>query len=270
MAELDRMQRATKGIAVLAEVRTKLANEIASVYETERKKLERLRDQLNQVKGSWEQDGYDSMELTEALEEELDELKMQRDVDLELAQIGMALNTISHEFDKTVGSLRDGLRKLQAWSDENPELRELYRDIRISFDHLDEYLTLFTPLDRRLHRTRIAISGKQIFDFLGKLFQARLNRHNVVFTATKGFLKSSTLCYPSSIYPPFVNLVDNAIFWLQRNHDRSREITLDVDGGDLLVRDNGPGVISRDREKHIRHEFFKKAGRARHGFTYFT
>ena len=260
MAQLDRMQRAAKGIDVLAEVRTKLANQIMSVYEPERQKLERLRAQLDQVHGIWDQDGYDSVELTEALEEELDELKTRRDADLELAQIGMALNTISHEFDKTVGSLRDGLRRLKAWSDANPELSDLYRDIRISFDHLDEYLTLFTPLDRRLHRTRIDITGKQIYDFLSKLFQARLNRHNVDLTATKKFLKSSTSCYPSSLYPPLVNLVDNAIFWLQRNHDRSREITLDANGDDLLVRDNGPGVGARDYENIFAMNFSRKPG----------
>ena len=260
MAELDRMQRAAKGIDVLADVRTKLANQIMSVYEPERQKLERLRDQLNQVSGRWDQDGYDSVELTEALEEELDELKTRRDADLELAQIGMALNTISHEFDKTVGSLRDGLRTLKAWSDENPALRDLYRDIRVSFDHLDEYLTLFTPLDRRLYRTRIDITGKEICDFLSKLFQARLNRHKVTITATKEFLKSSTLCYPSSLYPPFVNLVDNAIFWLQRNRDRPREIILDTDRDNLLVRDNGPGVSSRDRENIFAMNFSRKPG----------
>ena len=260
MADLERMQRVTKGTDRLPEVRAKFVERIASVYKPEREKLERLRDQLNQVNRLWEQDGYDSVELTEALEEELDELKTRRDADLELAQIGMALNTISHEFDKTVGSLRDGLKRLKAWSDANSELSDLYDDIRISFDHLDEYLTLFTPLDRRLHRTRIDITGKQIYDFLSKLFQARLNRHNVILTATKKFLKSSTSCYPSSLYPPFVNLVDNAIFWLQRNHDRSREITLDADGDDLLVRDNGPGVSVRDYENIFAMNFSRKPG----------
>ncbi len=260
MADLERMQRVTRRTDSLPEIRAKFVEQIISVYEPEREKLERLRDQLNQVNRLWEQDGYDSVELTEALEEELDELKTRRDADLELAQIGMALNTISHEFNKTVGSLRDGLRKLKAWSDANTELSDLYRDIRISFDHLDEYLTLFTPLDRRLHRTRIDISGKQVYDFLSKLFQARLNRHNVALTATKKFLKSSTLCYPSSLYPPFVNLVDNAIFWLQRNHDRPREITLDADGDDLLVRDNGPGVSARDYENIFAMNFSRKPG----------
>ena len=260
MADLERMQRATKGIDGLAETREKFVERIMSVYETERQKLERLRDQLNQVNRIWEKDGYDSLELTEALEEELDELRTQRDADLEMAQIGIALNTISHEFEKTVGSLRDGLRRLKAWSDENPELSDLYMNIRISFDHLDGYLTLFTPLDRRLHRTSIEITGKEIYDFLSKLFQVRLNRHEVILTATKNFLKSSILCYPSSLYPPIVNLVDNAIFWLQRNHKQSRKITLDAEGDALLIRDNGPGVSARDHENIFAMNFSRKPG----------
>ena len=259
-SELERIQRETKDIDNMSELRATLVDQVVSAFETESQKLERLRDQLNQFARLWEEDGYDSVELVEALEEELDELKARRDSDLELAQVGMALNTISHEFEKTVGSLREGLRQLNAWADVNPELTDLYHEIRVSFDHLDEYLTLFTPLDRRLHRTKIDITGKQLRDFLNKLFEARLKRHNIDLTATKEFLKSSVSGYPSSLYPPFVNLVDNAIFWLQRNHDRPRSIELDADGCDLLVRDNGPGVSSRDRDNIFVMNFSRKPG----------
>ena len=196
MDDLEYMRNVPEGVGDLAEVREKFVERIVSVHETEKLNLERLRDQLNLVANFWTEDGYDSAELTEALEEELDELTAQRDADFELAQIGMALNTISHEFDKTVGSLRNGLRKLKAWADMNPELRDLYRELRVSFDHLDEYLAMFTPLDRRLHRTRIYITGKQIHDYLSKLFKPRLNRHKVTLAATEEFLKSSTLTFP--------------------------------------------------------------------------
>ena len=259
-AELDRIHRETRGIKNLSELRSTLVDQINSVFENEKHKLERLRDQLNQFALLWEEDGYDTNELLEALEEELEELKSQRDSDLELAQVGMALNTISHEFEKTVGSLREGLRQLKAWSDANPDLADLYHEIRTSFDHLDEYLTLFTPLDRRLHRMKIDISGKQVRDFLSKLFEARLERHKILLTATSEFLKSSVSCYPSSLFPPFVNLVDNAIFWLQQIYDRQRTIELDADGGDLLIRDNGPGVSSRDRENIFALNFSRKPG----------
>lgn len=260
VADLQAMQRDTRGIDAMSEVRQRFLDEIAQVHDKQRNKLERIRDQLNEVRNLWASDGFDSAELTEALEEELDELRTQKDLDLDLAQIGLALNTISHEFDKTVGALRDGLRRLKAWADANSELADLYRDIRVSFDHLDEYLTLFTPLDRRLHRTAITITGKEIFDFLNKLFDARFGRHGVKLKATKAFLAASVVSYPSSIYPPFVNLVDNSIFWLQRVRDRAREIKLDADGKDLLVCDNGPGVSSRDRESIFSMNFSRKPG----------
>ena len=38
--------------------------------------------------------------------------------------------------------------------------------------------------------------------------------------------------YPSSIYPAFVNLVDNSVYWLQRNR-KEREIRLDADAVQL-------------------------------------
>jgi signal transduction histidine kinase len=259
MAELERLQRSSRNIGQLGPIREKLADEVNSVYSIERKKLERMRDELSQITKLWEQDGYDTTELTEAMEEELDELKRRRDADLDLAQIGLALNTISHEFDKTVGSLRDGLRRLKAWADENPELDSLYRDLRISFDHLDEYLTLFTPLDRRLHRTEIDITGKQIFQFLENLFETRLKRHSVKMVGTKQFMQASLHSFPSSIYPAFVNLVDNSLFWLQRRQ-RERQITFDAQGADLLVIDNGPGVSARDRENIFALNFSRKPG----------
>jgi signal transduction histidine kinase len=207
----------------------------------------------------WERDGYDTAELTEAIEEELDELRERRDADLELAQIGLALNTVSHEFEKTVGNIREGIQRLGAWAAENPELQELHRELRMSFGHLDEYLTLFTQLDRRTHSAKVRITGKQIFEFLGRLFSQRLERHRIRLTASKQFAQRALNSYPSSIYPAFVNLVDNSIFWVQRNRGE-REISLETDGLDLLVRDNGPGVSTRDRENVFALNFSRKPG----------
>jgi len=149
---------------------------------------------------------------------------------------------------------------MKAWAEANPSLDELYRDMRNSFDHLDGYLTLFTPLDRRLYRTQIKITGKQIRDFLADLFETRLKRHNIELKVTRNFLQATLTGYPSTFYPVFVNLVDNAIFWLQRNHDRPREIELDAEGTALLVRDNGPGVSARDRQNIFSMNFSRKPG----------
>ena len=133
MSELDRAQRTGKGIEEFSTIRAEFIDRIVAAYDVEMLKMVRLNDQLVEVKRIWEEDNYDTTELTEALEEELEELRARRDADLELSQVGMALNSISHEFEKTVGSLRDGLRRLKAWADANHELAELYQDYAHQF-----------------------------------------------------------------------------------------------------------------------------------------
>jgi len=188
-------------------------------------------------------------------------LEEEAEADAQLAQLGMAIEIINHEFSGTIRSVRNGLRKLKAWADVNEGLRELYNSIRTSFDHLDGYLTLFTPLQRRLYRKAVEIRGSEIRDFLEELFRARLARHNVSLTATGAFASARIVGFPSSFYPVFVNLVDNAIFWLsQHNPQRERRIELDERGGALLVVDTGPGVDVRDREAIFEFGFSRKPG----------
>lgn len=242
------------------QIRKKLDDEIDEAVNAEMTRLTRLRDQLVAINMMWSEDGYDMAELSEALGEELEELRERRDANLELAQLGMALSTVTHEFEKTVGAMRDGFRRMKAWSEDNPDMRGLYADMRTSFDHLDNYLTLFTPLDRRLDRKPTKISGAEIFKFVSDLFSQRLERHNVELVATKSFRRASVTGHRSSFYPVFVNLVDNAIFWLQRQHKEPRKIELDADDGQLLVRDNGPGVSTRDRQNIFRLNFSRKPG----------
>lgn len=259
-ADLERMSASGLEIADLETAKSEYEDRIKSVAGEERARLTKLREQLDAVFQYWEADGVDTLDLTEALEEEIEDLRERQEADLELAQIGLALSTINHEFEKSVASIRDGLRRLGGWAQENPNLQQLYQDIRSSFDHLDGYLTMFTPLDRRLHRRAVDISGKETYDFLQGLFRERLDRNDIKFEATEKFISASVHGYPSSFYPVFVNLVDNAIFWLDRVRDAERRIILDADEEDLLVRDNGPGVSTRDRDNIFALRFSRKPG----------
>ncbi|MCF7545729.1 ATP-binding protein [Pseudomonas petrae] len=260
IAELANCQRVSTKDAEFSNIRRSIEARIEEVYIAETTKLIRLRDQLLTVYALQNSGSFDTAELAEALEEELDALQERRDADLELAQIGMALSTVTHEFEKTVGALRDGFRRLKAWAAENPALDKLYMDMRASFDHLDGYLTLFTPLDRRLYRKPVDITGKHIYDFLVNLFGERLQTNKIQLIATKSFIESSVQGFTSSFYPVFVNLVDNAIFWLQRINDRDREITLSNQQDGWVVSDNGPGIRLGDRVNIFSLNFSRRPG----------
>ena len=226
--------------------RSELETPIRVALEKATRTLDSLRSQLAAVDLTGDSSVVDELA---AVEQSNIALQEQAAADLQLAQLGMAIEVISHEFGAAIRSVRSGLRSLKAWADVNSELMSLYQSIRGSFDHLDGYLTLFTPLQRRLYRKAVHIRGWEIYEFLDNLFGQRLARHNVELVRTDAFAAAMVLGYPSSFYPVFVNLVDNAIYWLSGQNERlNRRIQLDASGKAFRVSDSGPGVHARDRD----------------------
>ncbi len=144
----------------------------------------------------------------EALETDFETLADQTSDQMELTQLGMAVDVINHEFRHSVQSIRRSLRQLKVWAQTNPKLLGPYRELKTSFDHLDSCLMLFTPLQRRLYRTKADIVGSEIDTFLHDLFDKRLGEIEVEMHATPAFIEHRLEQYPSTIYPVFVNLVD--------------------------------------------------------------
>ena len=227
-------------------LRVNLEGRIVAVAEVQTEALERLRKQL---RGIGTEEGLEQADVTGALEEELEALRDREEAGLQLAQVGMALGIVHHEFTSTINGVRNSLRRLKPWADANKRLDKLYQEIRSNFDHLDGYLNLFTPLDRRLQRRRVRIRGADIYQFLMDLFGDRLSRHGVELEATECFSKMTIFGFPSSFYPCFVNLVDNAIFWVvSKGRSEGNRVVLDGDGKAFTVTDNGPGIRPRDAD----------------------
>ena len=258
MADFGRRDLAGLDDERLIAERSELEAPIREALEKATRTLDSLRSQLAAVDVTSDSSIVDELA---AIEQSNIALKEQATADLQLAQLGMAIEIISHEFGAAIRSVRSGLRNLKAWADVNSELMSLYQSIRGSFDHLDGYLTLFTPLQRRLYRKAVNIRGWEIHEFLTNLFGQRLTRHNIVLTRTEAFASATVRRYPSSFYPVFVNLVDNAIYWLSGQNERlERRIKLDASGNAFRVWDSGPGIHTRDRDDIFDIGFTRKPG----------
>ncbi len=258
MAQFARLDLVGLNDQRLARERSALETPIREALEDANRRLDSLCSQLAGIDLTGESTLVDQLA---AVEQHNVALKEQAAADLQLAQLGMAIEIISHEFGAAIRTVRSGLRSLKSWADANHELQSLYRAIRGSFDHLDGYLTLFTPLQRRLYRKAVDIRGWEIHEFLINLFGQRLARHNVELTRTNAFAGTTIRGYPSSFYPVFVNLVDNAIYWLSGQNKRvERRIQLDASGKAFRVSDSGPGVHNRDREDIFDIGFTRKPG----------
>lgn len=243
--------------------RTHLEEEVRQVAQAAQRVLTGIAEQLRGI--TWhpvDADGQDigsggALDIAEALETEVLELREQTEADLELAQLGMAIQVINHEFENSIKSVRTSIRELRAWADANEALRGVYTDIRRNFDHLDGYLALFTPLQRRLYRDKIEFKGSDVFKFLLELFQERLEREEVGLEATAAFKRHTIVGYPSAFYPVFVNLIDNALYWLERS-SAPRIVRLDAKGTQITIANSGPAIGEQDRNAIFEQGFSRK------------
>lgn len=197
-------------------------------------------------------------QITDALSEELEELRERVQTDIELSQLGLAVGILNHEFNSTVRSIRGSLKDLRAWSDVDQQVEGIYKNIKANFDHLDGYLNLFTPLNRRLNRKREDIPLLEVKTFLIDLFKSRFERHDIQFKHTKGYAAQKIYGFRSTFYPVFVNIIDNAIYWLKQSDAEERIIRLHADESGIYISNNGVEILPQDKERMFQLGFSRK------------
>jgi signal transduction histidine kinase len=213
--------------------------------------LENVINQLDSI--YWEKDDTGKIitnkQIEESLEEEIGELKEKLINDVELTQLGLAINIVHHEFNSTVKSMRHSIKDLKRWADVDEKFTSIYNNIRINFEHLDGYISMLTPFNRRLNKSEELIEAEDIYYFLQDVFRGRFERHNVKLIQTQLFTATKIKGFRSVFYPTFVNVVDNAIHWLKENLDE-KIIRLHADkNGAFYISNNGPVIKISDREK---------------------
>jgi len=244
----------------IEEIRTNYEQRINAVASRNAEAMGSVRELLAGIAENLEQKmEVSQLDMAEAMETELQSLREQTDTDEELVQLGLAVAVINHEFVAAIKMIRNQLRELRSWAQTNNDLLPIYREIRTNFDHLDAHLNLFTPLQRRLYRNRVDIQGKEIVHYVRALFSVRFDRHHIRLNATQAFLDSKLHSYPSTIYPVFVNLIDNFVFWL-KDQPGERLISLDCSNNVYRIENNGPPVNKRDAEAIFEQGFTRKPG----------
>lgn len=233
--------------------RKRMEAEIESISSRNTDVMERIIRQFESFYVEKNEDGQiiTNDQIAEAASEELEELRERLQSDVELSQLGLAVGILHHEFNGTVNSIRHSLKDLKAWSDVDIKLEGIYKNIKVNFEHLDGYLNLFTPLNRRLNRRREDISLLDIKTFLIDLFKSRLERHNIAFKHTNGFAGRKIHGFRSTFYPVFVNIIDNAIYWLKQSDVPEKVIRLHADDTGIYISNNGIEINPKIRNESL-------------------
>ncbi len=176
----------------------------------------------------------------------------------ELAQLGMAIEIIDHQFNVLYAEMSEAIDFFKRFTSKKPEIEENYRQLRIAFEHLENNHKLLTPLYRTMRRTKTEITGSEIKDYLEIFFAKRFERHRIKFTTDASFDNYVFYTYESVIKPAFINIINNALYWLIPASDR--KIKISYENGKILIMDSGEGIEYADLDRIFTLFFTRKPG----------
>jgi signal transduction histidine kinase len=250
----------------VVEFRAGLERRIEDSADLETSFLSKIREQLDSLASAVD-DGNMPDDVVAALEDDNEAIQEENETALEWAQIGMALGIVQHEFIGSTAKIKKAIKQLRPWAAETPGLRELFKNLTNGFSTLEEYLRLFTPLDRRLQRQRVNLPGEEIYSYIIDVFSERLERHSFHLEASDEFRKSSLHTFPSTIFPVFINLVDNACYWMRENGVENGCIRLDASEDGWIIVNSGPGIETKLADRIFDFGFSTKRGGRGMGLT---
>jgi signal transduction histidine kinase len=195
-----------------------------------------------------------------ALESRNQILEEQLEFYSDFAQMGMSVGILQHEFERAAHGIRVAMADLKPWADRNPPLGTIYKSLRDHIEHLDGYLKVLDPLGRRLHRSIVTISGDEILNALRRIFSESLKDGGIDLIATEAFCSRKVQCKSSTLLGSFINILDNAIYWVSSRAPNERKIILDADETGFLISNTGPGIEERMRDQIFDFGETKKPG----------
>ena len=242
--------------------RTTLAK-VLDQFEVERDKQDRENSELfepyiSTLKSL--QESVDIESLVSFTMEESAELRKELDRLNALAQLGITVEIIGHEIEGLEMTISRGLENLPNTVKES----SVFENIRAAHHALVDRLRFLSPLKLSGEKTREWISGEKILKYVKTFMGDAIERRGITLDISPEFMQFSVFEQASRIYPVFINLINNAVYWVNQSPNSSKHISLDIVDGKVVIGDDGPGV-EKDDVKNLFTLFFTKKIRGGRG-----
>lgn len=178
----------------------------------------------------------------------------------ELAQLGMAIEIIDHQFNVMYAQMNDAINEIDIISKKHDDSQYSFKQLKSAFQHLEINYKLLKPLYRTSRRTREIITGRDLEKYIREFFQNEFKKYRIDFTVNDDFREYEFFSYDSIIKPTFLNIINNANYWLIPAEDR--KIRIELINGEIRIMNSGE-KIEDDQLNDIFSLFFtrKRDGR---------
>ncbi|MDD2132373.1 ATP-binding protein [Pseudomonas sp. 17391] len=218
----------TAALSELDETRQTLNDQFSSKYESYKRSLQQLANGVD-LDGAFAYAGA----RTETLEGRLEKLQS-------LAQVGISVEILSHELHVLDRRLQTSLDNLPSEIKKTKEFAEA----NWARQELVERLRFLSQMQISGSDVRQRITGSDIDEYLRAFFGNSLSEKSAVIKTSDVFRQVAFYEFPSRIFPVFINLINNSLYWLPSVGERT--IQIDIVEGSIVICDSGPGIDPDD------------------------
>lgn len=196
---------------------------------------------------SLQEPGGQGLSLLEAYKSREIELTNRVDMFYELAQVGLSIDVIDHQFNVLYSEISKELQNFAYEARGNQRLGEICQSIKMSFQHMETNHKMLMPLYRNTRRVRKNISGEDIKSTLLDFYGKAMDKADISFECTDVFCRQIYYSFESMLLPVFINIVNNAIYWV--GFAENKIIKIDVDDNKTLIMNSGPQMSHTELER---------------------
>ncbi len=166
-----------------------------------------------------------------------------------LAQLGISVEIIDHQFNVLYSQMASSMKLLKQYSKTHPELEDTYHQMHNAFEHMEQNYKMLKPLYRSTQRRRSEFCGKEILENMKSFFKSKIEALNVEVTSNADFDAKTFFAFESDIVSVFINIFNNALYWLIPVSDRKIRIEYVPSNDTILVMNSGVPIGDADLSK---------------------
>lgn len=178
----------------------------------------------------------------------------------DLAGLGMAVEKSSHDIflliTKLLHNSSDIIKRFEKNKLSGPDLKKFLFDLQQSLEFLYQELQILQPLFRESRKLIRDISVREVFERVARYYKRELQFEINLKIEGNDFIVKTNL---GLLLQVFINLIDNAIYWLKQKEQSGKRIIVSLDpiARTVMLSDNGPG-IEDDLSEIVFLEFFSR------------
>ncbi|MPQ45577.1 hypothetical protein GCQ56_01035 [Marinifilum sp. N1E240] len=182
----------------------------------------------------------DEEQVQGAYKAQYDQMKFQWEQTRDTAQLGIAVEIIDHEFNQLYAKINNqiGMLNNNGFASEIKEFGFLEKNFR----QLEDKYALLSPLYRISGALTKDISCEVVYLYLLEFFENKINEYNISFEMSDSFQKHSMLIKEPVIHTVFINIINNAIYWLRNKEQRIIKLDYWAESNEIIIANSGEKI----------------------------